>query len=129
MFRQQPGVKIEECLEYSQNPDHPMNEVSEIGDLCTSRSSAKNPLRLAQRNKGTGISIQGLSEKEFFIKKSDSVKTVHEFVIFNYDETNVQKIYSMSFLPGLFQGQYHGICCFRFFFFHQRTSSGLNRHA
>ncbi len=81
------------------------------------RSSAKNPLRLAQRNKGTGISIQGLSEKEFVIKKSDSVKTDYEFAIFNYDETNVQRIYSMSFLPGLFQGQYHGICCFRGFFF------------
>ncbi len=29
--RQKPGVKIEQCLDYSQDPDHPMNEVNEKG--------------------------------------------------------------------------------------------------
>ena len=27
IIRQKPGVKIENCLDYSQDPDHPMNEV------------------------------------------------------------------------------------------------------
>ncbi len=33
--RQKPGVKIEQCLDYSQDPDHPMNEVNECGEGYT----------------------------------------------------------------------------------------------